>query len=176
MVFSKLFSAILRNNRQGNNGNKHFCNQVHCNYDVTIMPNKSASFEEQIEWITQCELTLSTYLGIMHIYAALAKDMIGRNCDIIKAMANACDKISDCAGKESYDEASRIILDGIPDVTYRNTIGYLWGFYLESKKLSFANKRLQEWIYGRRIGNNAARAQLMLILDFSMNQYLDSQT
>jgi len=151
-------------------------NQVNCNFVLPKLPEKDSSIDEQIDWITQCELTLGTSLGIQNVFITLSQEMIGHNCDIIKGMANACEKISDCNGQNSYTSVSSVILKGIPDKVHRKTIGYLWEFYLESKKLSFKSKRLHDWIYGRRIGDNAPQAQLILVLYFSMHEYLDSHS
>jgi len=176
MVFSKLFSFLLRDKQSVETGNPNCNNQVNCNFILPILPDKTSSVDEQMECITQCELTLGTSLGIQNVFTALAPEMVSSNYDLFKAMVNACDKISDCSDKNSIDSVSKIILDGIPDKIHRNIIGYLWRFYLESKKLTFTSKRLHDWIYGRRIGSNAPQAQLMLVLYFSMHQYLDSHS
>lgn len=148
-------------------------NQVNCNFVLPRLPPKDSTIDDQLDWINQCELTLGTSLGTQNVFIALSKEMIGPNYDIIKSMAAACEKITDCNGKYSCDSVSKIILKGIPDKVHRKTIGYLWEFYLESKKLTLNNKRLQDCVYGRRVGNNAPQAQLMLVLHFSINEYLD---
>lgn len=175
MVFSKLFSFLLRDKQSVETDSPNCRKQVNCNFIVPILTDNTPSVDEQMEWITQCELTLGTSLGIQNVFSALAPEMVTLNYDLFKAMVNACDQISDCSDKDSVDSLSKIILDGIPDNIHRDIIGYLWRFYLESTKLTFSSKRLQEWIYGRRI-YNAPQAQLMLVLCFSMDNYLDSHS
>lgn len=175
MVFSKLSSYISKQRSAENKSHgTEPSDEVNCSYVVPRFTSENPSVDEQMSWITQCELTLGFSLGIEKVFTDLAPELIGMNYDLFKAMVTACDKISDCCGKDKYDLIAQTILDGIPEVTRRNILKYLWDFYHESKKLTFTSRRLQDWILGRRIDDNAPQAQLMLILYYSMNQILDS--
>lgn len=150
----------------------HF--QVNCDFILPRLPDKELTVDDQTDWITQCELTLGTSLGIQNVFVVLSPEMIGPNYDLFKGMVKACKGISDCSGNISNRSIVNIMLDGIPDKTHRAIMRYLFEFYLESQKLTFSSKRLCDWILSRRIGNNAPQAQLGLVLYFSMNQYHDA--
>ena len=176
MVFSKLCFFMHREGQSDESGNPDYRNQVNCDFILPRLPDKASTIDEQMDWVTQCELTLGTSLGVQNVFVALAPEIVGLNYTLFKTMVDACDKISDCSGKESYKSIVSIILDGIPDKTRRAIMGYLFEFYLESQKLTFSSKRLCDWILSRRIGNNAPQAQLELVLYFSMNQYHDAHS